>query len=59
MLWTVIGILAVLWLMGVIISCTLSGPVLIVFLIISILFLLAALILVQIIMRKKASKKAK
>ena len=53
MLWTVTGILVVLWLVGMIVSCTLSGSILIIFIIVSISFLLAALILLQVIRKKE------
>ena len=53
MLWNFTGILVVLWLLGMIVSCTSKGPVLIVFLIASVFLLLSALILVQIIKKKE------
>lgn len=53
MMWTVTGILVILWLVGVVVSCIVSGPALIVFLIISVMFLFAALVLIKIMMKKK------
>ncbi len=53
MLWIVTGILTLLWLLGMIVSFTLSGYIHLLLLIALILLLVTILVLIQIIKRKE------
>lgn len=57
MLWKATGILGILWLIGIIVSFTVSGTIKIVFVIASMSLLVTALVLIQIGKRQKKSSR--